>query len=105
MSYSNPMKNDIMNKQAMEEWERRFEEEFMEYAEENENTLLDSDTDSERIKDFIRELLTRATAEAERKERERILGLMDEILGYEEKKYQCLKMRALREKIVRENLN
>lgn len=39
------------------EWEERFEAEFMEYATENENTLIDSDTDGERVKKFIRSLL------------------------------------------------
>ena len=52
------------------EWEKEFEAEFMEYAAENENTLIDSDTDGKRVKQFIRPLLTSRDTHWKEREKE-----------------------------------
>ena len=45
--------NNYMKKQT---WQERFKEEFMEYAYENENTLLDNDIEGDRMIKFISEV-------------------------------------------------
>lgn len=44
----------------IEEEKKAFDEAFMEYAYENENTLLDNDTDGEKVKDFLTTAMQRA---------------------------------------------
>lgn len=48
---------------TVRQWEDEFNEEFMEYAAENENTLIDVNTDGNKIKSFIRTLITQAKQE------------------------------------------
>lgn len=52
MHVENKLMNELIS--TIKEQEKEFEAEFMTYAEENENTLLDADIDGNRVKAFIR---------------------------------------------------
>ena len=64
------------------DWEEEFDKEFMEYAYENENTLLDCDIEGDRIKQFIKEHITKSREEGYKKgseeEREKMVEMVDE---------------------------
>ena len=56
---------------APTDWRERFDAEFMEYAYENENTLIDNDTDGDKIKNFIHSLLEDNTRRVREEDLER----------------------------------
>jgi hypothetical protein len=61
---------------------RQFDEEFMQYAEENENTLIDPDTDGNNVKSFLATALTEMVGESHADWKKEMMGkiaVMEEI--------------------------
>jgi len=51
------MPNIELNNTVDNKWEEEFDKQFMEYSFENENTLIDNDTDGNDIKQFIHKVI------------------------------------------------